>query len=50
MKEEIIKLYDEWKNRPPREFEYSTGSVNEFFASMTHCNDTDANSDKIFEL
>ena len=48
MKEEIIKLYDEWKNRPPREFQYS--SVNEFFASMTHRNDTDANSYKIVEL
>ena len=47
-KEQIIKLYDEWKNRPPREFDYS--SVNEFFDSMMHRNDTDVNSDKIVEL
>ena len=48
-KDDIIKLYDEWKNRPPREFDYS--AVNEFFASMTECNDTDdANSDNIVEL
>ena len=48
-KDQIIKLYDEWKNRPPREFDYS--AVNEFFASMTERNDTDdANSDNIVEL
>ena len=50
-KEELVKLYNEWKNRPPREFDYT--SIKEFFASLKHhTNDDDAtaNNDEIIEL
>ena len=46
-KDELVKLYHKWKDRPPLKFDHS--SVNDFFASMrNHNNDNAATNNEDF--